>query len=1212
MKKIYWRNFGVLLCVLLFISKSKFGGGESLFLGEEKDGDRHVNEQLLVVDKNIGELSESLALVDSKENQDTPILGQNKDSTSLNTILKSLPDVEQESLWAAFSEARREVHEIAQHRRDLPENAGYDYYTFNPNNKLRVRFGERGVRFDLAVPVAEEGSDSLIDQVKPAGVNMNLVSVGGELINTASIPVKSSEDKTRVEYQHSSGVSEWYVNNKDGVEQGYTVVSRPDSVNDGEAVILEIALDGLSAHDVVDGTLSLQDGDDVVFEYSKLVVYDARGDILDSAMSVTPEGGILLSYYDEGAVYPVTVDPLITTEEEKLNRVYAERFDYFGHSVAISGDTALIGVYADGVLDAGSAYVFVRMSGSSSWSQQAKLTASDADIGDYFGFSVALSGDRALIGAYRDDAGNFSSTGSAYVFERSSGGTNWSEQAKLTASDPATSDFFGWSVALSGDTALIGAYGDDFGGASLTGSAYVFERSSGGSSWSQQAKLTASDIVPSAKFGHSVSLSGDTALIGAHGDYTLTGNAYIFERSSGGTSWVEQAKLTASDAEINSFFGVSVSLSGDTALIGAYYEESAYVFQRDSGGTNWVEQEKLTASDADAGYFGWSVALSGDTAIVGAYNGYNSRGSVYVFESNNGGVSWSEQVKLTASDGAITDRFGYSVAISGETALIGAFLDDDGATNSGSAYVFERISGGTSWNEVAKLTANDTSANDNFGGSVAISGDTALIGTGGDDEGGSGSGSAYVFVRSGSSWSQEAKLIASDAAEYDRFGGSVAISGDIALIGAHFDIDGGVHSGSAYVFVRIGTSWSQEAKLIASDAAASDSFGGSVAISGETALIGSSGDDDGGSSSGSAYVFVRTGGSWLQEAKLTASDAAAADFFGVSVAISGETALIGAYADDDVDLNSGSAYVFTRTGTSWGEEVKLTASDVSAYNYFGRTVALSGDTSFIGGMKGMYVFERTGSSWSQDAKLIASDAEFLDTVALAGDVALIGAKNDDHKGMSSGSAYVFVRNGSSWSEKAKLTASDAAEYDTFGNSVALSGDTALIGAHQDDDGGGSSGSVYIFRLEFGYLNVTQDAGLSGNNALPEADPFNRGIQNGVAYALGIPLTGPLTLEHYQQLPHFNSALSSNIKKLSLTLPLSMPDDVTLSIMQSCKLDGNDWTEIAKKVGDSAWTGTVNITSGTPVNNSINYLIENPNPVSIDPKSFMRLEITITE
>ncbi|MCZ6739421.1 MAG: PKD domain-containing protein [Actinobacteria bacterium] len=283
-------------------------------------------------------------------------------------------------------------------------------------------------------------------------------------------------------------------------------------------------------------------------------------------------------------------------------------------------------------------------------------------------------------------------------------------------------------------------------------------------------------------------------------------------------------------------------------------------------------------------------------------------GLVAAGPSARAAVSSTQQVKLTAADATADDRFGVSVAISGDTVVVGAVFDDDAGLSSGSAYVFVRS--GTTWSEQAKLTASDATAFDFFGFSVAISGDTALVGAENDDDAGPQSGSAYVFTRSGATWTQQAKLTAADATADDQFGFSVAISGDTALVGVHFDDDAGPSSGSAYVFTRSGATWIQQAKLTAADAAAFDEFGVSVAISDDTAVVGAHFDGDAGFVSGSAYVFTRSGATWIQQAKLTASDAAGGNRFGASVVISGDTVVVGAASDDDAGDRSGSAYVF--------------------------------------------------------------------------------------------------------------------------------------------------------------------------------------------------------------------------------------------------------------------------------------------------------------
>jgi len=441
------------------------------------------------------------------------------------------------------------------------------------------------------------------------------------------------------------------------------------------------------------------------------------------------------------------------------------------------------------------------------------------------------------------------------------------------------------------------------------------------------------------------------------------------------------------------------------------------------------ELAKLLATDGAAGdFFGDSVGISGDTAVIGAYyddpNG-SSSGSAYIFRFS--GSSWVEEQKLTASDGAADDQFGVSVAISGDTAVIGARYDDPNDSSSGSAYIF-RFSG-SSWVEEQKLTASDGAADDWFGWSVGISGDTAVIGARGDDPNGGGSGSAYIFRFNGSSWVEEQKLTASDGVAYDHFGYSVGISGDTTVIGAFGDDPNGKASGSAYIFRFSGSSWVEEQKLTASDGAEADRFGWFVGISGDTAVIGAFWDDDSGDRSGSAYIFRFNGSSWVEEQKLTASDSAAGDYFGNSVAISGDTAVIGARLDDDNGNSSGSAYIFRFSGSSWVEEQKLTASDGAAHDAFGWSVGISGDTAVI----------------------VAS-------------------------GSDSGSAYIFRFDGYDWNEEQKLTASDGAVDDWFGYSVGISGDTAVIGAFYDDDSGSESGSAYIFGLSLnpGDLDLDND------------------------------------------------------------------------------------------------------------------------------------------
>jgi len=434
-----------------------------------------------------------------------------------------------------------------------------------------------------------------------------------------------------------------------------------------------------------------------------------------------------------------------------------------------------------------------------------------------------------------------------------------------------------------------------------------------------------------------------------------------------------------------------------------------------------------------------------------------------------------EVQKIIASDAYYGDRFGYAVSIFGDRIVVGASEDNDVGSDSGSAYVLKRDDNGTPgnfaddvWIEEAKLTASDGAYQDWLGSSVSISEQRVLVGAYGNNDAGSDSGSAYVFLRDDVStppgainplWIEEAKLTASDAAGGDRFGVSVSISDEWAVVGASGDDDGGSGSGSAYVFRcdDNGTPddpnddlWSQVAKLTASDAAASDLFGASVSIVDDRILVGSYRDDDGGANSGSAYVFRRddagtlanpSDDTWIQEAKLVASDPTVEAAFGFSVCISSQWAVVGAPLGYYAAAAPGSAYAFRRDDNG-------TPSDV------------------------------TDDFWSQAARLTAidgsADDRFGNSVSLAGDRVLVGAYQGDGSRIRSGSAYVFRRDDRGtpsdsgddiWIHHAKLTASDGETWDWFGRSAAMSGECAVVGAHDDDDDGESTGAAYVFTLE---------------------------------------------------------------------------------------------------------------------------------------------------
>ncbi|MEN8130986.1 MAG: choice-of-anchor D domain-containing protein [Pseudomonadota bacterium] len=385
----------------------------------------------------------------------------------------------------------------------------------------------------------------------------------------------------------------------------------------------------------------------------------------------------------------------------------------------------------------------------------AKLIASDGETSDYLGYSVAVNGDTAVVGSYGDDDLG-SEAGAAYIYIRDSAGV-WSLQQKLTASDGVADDRFGWRVAVDGDTVVVGIESWDF-FAPPPGAAYVFTRDSAGL-WSEQQKLTAYDGEAGDYFGQSIALSLDTIVIGAAGDDdvgTNAGAAYVYTRDSAGL-WSLQQKLTAIFGTDNDSFGNSLDLDGETAVIGTsgYYFDTdgtyiqsgaAYAFTRDSSGV-WTEQELDPNVNVETEWYGKAVAVSGDSIAVGAYGDSQielGAGATYLFNRDSTGV-WSLQQKLTASNGAANDKFGFSVDMDGDNLVVGAYTDDDNGTDAGSVYLFTRDTTGV-WNEQLKLLSSDGLDYDYMGYAVGISASSVVAGAYlHDTSTGANAGATYVF-----------------------------------------------------------------------------------------------------------------------------------------------------------------------------------------------------------------------------------------------------------------------------------------------------------------------------------------------------------------------------------------------------------------------------------------------------------------------------------
>jgi hypothetical protein len=548
----------------------------------------------------------------------------------------------------------------------------------NPAHRFASEFRASGV---TVTHESAEGEHQLSMDLERYGCQGDLMPVGGG----EPVGVDNRVELTRHVPSTDLRIVEWYVNGPLGLEQGFSLSAPPPCRVDGEGQVeLVIALGGdLRPTRAAGGRAIdlLNDAGAVVLRYTDLHVRDASGRALPAELGLR-EGRLSILVDDVGASYPLDIDPLIGTEQQALYASDAAADDYFGCAVAVSGDTAVIG--ADGA-GTGAAYVFQRS--GATWSQQAKLLPSDGQPQDGFGNSVAINGDTIVVGTWRQPP----ASGAAYVFVRSG---VWIQQQKLVASDSASGDRFGNSVAISGDTIVVGAPGAQSQVQYSKGAAYAFVRSGG--SWTQQAKLVSSN----SSQGAAVALSGDTAAIGGECDNGSGGNGHppppwdyscqvhVFARSGG--AWSEQAVLYPPTGPTAHYrFGGALSLSSDTLAVGTFLynwfgpdREAAVVFAR--SGSTWAQQAMLLSKDNSTGSAGWSrtpsVALSGDTLVI---SGHQPDGVGPRIFTRSGGA-WTPQSTIQSG----MNLWGAKVALSGSTLLVGTWADNVRAASAGAAHVF--------------------------------------------------------------------------------------------------------------------------------------------------------------------------------------------------------------------------------------------------------------------------------------------------------------------------------------------------------------------------------------------------------------------------------------------------------------------------------------------------------------------------------------------
>ena len=759
--------------------------------------------------------------------------------------------------------------------------------------------------------------------------------------------------------------------------------------------------------------------------------------------------------------------------------------------------------------------------------QQFSLTDVGISPGDNFSSAIAMDGTTAVVGASGDSAQGNSSAGSAYVFEQN--GSTWTSETKLRASDAATSQNFGGSVAISGDTVAVSARPTYTG----SGAVYVFTR--GGGAWPQQAKIDPSMIpagilLNGSGFPTTVALSKDTLVVGVSGNYSYQGQVFVFVRT--GTAWQYQASLATSPSINNAGYGNAVAVTGDTVVVGApsmyasgYYNAGmAFVFTR--SGSTWTQQATLQAGDA-ASYvnFGSSLAIEADTLLVGAPGLGGYQGGGYIFTRS--GTTWSQTAELTqAGYGTYYSGpyAGQKVALSGSTAILG-FRSPYSNTYYGTqqmAATFTRT--GSTWSFQSDLAATANSAGYYsylYSGGLALSGSSLLAGklyiyssTAANE--------LIAYQNSGSGWSG-AVPVAVPVSTYVQLGSSVTVKGGMALVGAPGDRDAnGNATGSVRVLKSAAGGWSIDQTLTPLDGVASGRFGAVVVRDGDVAVVGCGSE--------AAYVFQQSNGTWSQMAKLTASDGMTGDGFGLSVAVLQNTILVGAPSKNN---GIGQVYVFTNGETGWTEVAQLApVTDVLANARFGTDVELTQNMAVVSapGLSAVYVFEGGGAFWlrTQILQPVGNYSSFGSSVAISGDTMLVaGNVTDPVTNIQSVGAFGYQWKAGRWQGGSLWMSVPGGS----SSSVAMDGNVAMVSDITSYYNNNPSMNTYLFARRNGaWTNIDE---FQGNACAISGSTFLIGNTNA---DVSVPKSGVATIYAPAAFIGISNGATPGSPELSLAQP----------------------------------------------------------------------------
>ncbi|MCR9233463.1 MAG: dockerin type I domain-containing protein [bacterium] len=795
----------------------------------------------------------------------------------------------------------------------------------------------------------------------------------------------------------------------------------------------------------------------------------------------------------------------------------------FGEKVFITGTTIFVGAPLTDTNgdNSGSIYVF-DLNQSDNYELIHEISPDVSETahngGDEFGRRVVVSEDYLLIAATGSDSSDV--TGVVYLYVKDNGGTTdstdddrWVYETTFTAPDPATTAGFGHSLAIDGDTILIAAKKTN----SLS-EVYVYEKM--GADWTTNSpritpllSSTSTFIIwydDAARYPESfLAIQNGTIVVSdpfSTIDPSDAGQVYVFTRN--GDDWSgldpDRAILKASDGTVRNEFGYHIDLDDDKIIVGAdrdnSYQGAAYLYLKGENGWDDATEIKLVGTGTEIyDQFGATVAIDGNTVVVSAIDDNDSgsaAGAIYIYDASQGWDNLVETKVIPAmirnqdqyyGVGTYTQNFGGSIDVEGTTIVVGA---SSAGANSNAVYIYD---GSEGWDQIKEsrisLPEDSEIYDRGFGATVAYHNDNLIVALH-DKLTHSDVARVYSFTRPPRYHNliqSQTEIPPAPLADADHVGNAIAVDGDFMAVAADKSNLADTDAGVVYIYQRnrndidnaSDDTWEYHSTLTAFDAQAGDQFGVSVALDGDTLVIGAFRENSLGNESGAVYVYRLNGSTWEYEEKLTASDGEAGDFFGRSVAIENNIVVVGAnYRDSDTttDEDTGAVYVFSRTGSTWSEVQKLTASNAAVLDRFGTAVAIQNGTIFVSAIEAqtsgtspqsgaVYIFHQNAGSWQEAQILSAPDGENNDTFGsdlhVQGNyLGVIAAGDDELKG----SAYLFVNRGGTWEFQQKLTPPESDDADRSVSSIRISGTTLAIGGRYSDGNVTDSGAVFVYRL----------------------------------------------------------------------------------------------------------------------------------------------------